>query len=85
MPTATAGKHLLELELLERMAFTLFSRSSLWVQRVGNLPALLRPGPRRQGICLMTDSEARKWLYFFASFLMSFLFLLSFLSASTSM
>jgi len=50
-----------------------------------NLPALLRPGPRRRGICLMTDSEAKKAWYFFASFLTSFLFLLSFFRDSTSM
>ena len=34
-----------------------------------------RPGPKRRGICLMRDSEARKASYFFASFLTSFLFL----------
>jgi hypothetical protein len=53
----------------------------LCVHSVGNLPALFRPGPRRRGICLITDSEARNWLYFFASFLISFLFLFSFLRA----
>ena len=36
-----------------------------------------RPGPRRRGICLMRASEARKASYFLASFLTSFLFLLS--------
>jgi len=38
---------------------------------------LERPGPRRRGICLIRVSEARKASYFFASFLTSFLFLLS--------
>ena len=38
---------------------------------------LERPGPSRRGICLMRASEARKASYFFASFLTSFLFLLS--------
>lgn len=27
---------------------------------LGNFPALLRPGPSRRGICLITASEARK-------------------------
>ena len=35
--------------------------------RVGNLPALLRPGPSRRGICLMTESDARNAEYFFAA------------------
>ena len=34
-----------------------------------------RPGPKRRGICLMRDSEARKASYFLASFLTNFLFL----------
>jgi hypothetical protein len=38
---------------------------------------LERPGPRRRGICLMSASDARKASYFLASFLTSFLFLLS--------
>ncbi len=33
----------------------------------GNLPALLRPGPSRRGICLMTASEARKAWYDWAA------------------
>lgn len=33
----------------------------------GNLPALLRPGPRIRGICLIRDSEARKASYFLAA------------------
>merc|ERR1712121_452124 len=61
---------------------TLSSILSLWVRRAGNLPALLRPGPSRRGICLMRDSEARKASYFLANFLTSFLFLLSFLRSS---
>merc|ERR1711973_247495 len=35
---------------------------SLWVRRAGNLPALFSPGPKRRGICLIKDSEARKAL-----------------------
>lgn len=38
---------------------------------------LERPGPSKRGICLMRVSEARKASYFLASFLTSFLFLLS--------
>ena len=30
---------------------------------VGNLPALVRAGPNRRGICLIRESEARKALY----------------------
>ena len=41
-----------------------------------------RPGPRRRGICLMRASEAKKASYFLASFLTSFLFLLSLDSSS---
>lgn len=48
------------------------------------LPALLRPGPKRRGICLITASDARKAWYFFASFFTSFLFLFSFFKPSTS-
>ena len=36
---------------------------SLWVRRVGNFPALLRPGPNNLGICLIKLSEARKASY----------------------
>ena len=46
---------------------------------------LERPGPRRRGICLMRASEARNASYFLASFLTSFLFLLSFFKSSTDM
>jgi len=49
-----------------------------------NLPALLRPGPKRRGICLMTDSDAKKAWYCLESFLTNFLFLFSFFNASTS-
>uniref|UniRef100_A0A7C9D7E9 Uncharacterized protein n=1 Tax=Opuntia streptacantha TaxID=393608 RepID=A0A7C9D7E9_OPUST len=66
------------------VSFTLFSRGSWWVTSVGNLPALLRPGPSKRGICLITASDARKAWYFLASFLTSFLFLFSFFNASTS-
>lgn len=33
--------------------------STVLVMGAGNLPALLRPGPSRRGICLMTESEAK--------------------------
>lgn len=46
---------------------TLASMLSLWVMRVGNLPALFKPGPSNLGICLMTDSDARKAAYFLAA------------------
>jgi hypothetical protein len=38
---------------------------------------LERPGPSKRGICLIKASEAKKASYFLASFLTSFLFLLS--------
>ncbi len=44
-----------------------------------------KPGPRRRGICFIKESEARKASYLRASFLMSFLFLLSFLRSSEDM
>jgi hypothetical protein len=56
----------------------LAARSSLCETGVGNFPALERPGPRRRGICLMRASDETKASYLRASFLMSFLFLLSF-------
>merc|ERR1719259_80214 len=57
---------------------SIFSLSLSWgVTMLGNLPALLRPGPSRRGICLIKLSEARKALYFFASFLSLFIFLRS--------
>lgn len=46
---------------------TLATMFSLCVSREGNLPALLRPGPRIRGICLIRDSEARKASYFLAA------------------
>src|SRR5271154_1502552 len=64
---------------------TLALRSSAWEMGVGNLPALERPGPRRRGICLMSVSEATKASYLRASFLISFLFLLSFFRSSADM
>merc|ERR1719469_318342 len=57
--------------------------SSLLERSVGNFPALVRPGPKSLGICLIILSEARKKSYFFASFFTSFLFLLSFFRSST--
>ncbi len=61
------------------------SSDSWWLTRVGNFPALFKPGPNNQGICLMTDSDARKEWYFLASFFTSFLFLFIFFKLSTSM
>jgi len=61
------------------------SSDSWWLTRVGNFPALFKPGPNNRGICLMTDSDARKEWYFLASFFTSFLFLFIFFKLSTSM
>lgn len=44
-----------------------------------------RPGPKSRGICLIKVSEATKASYFRASFLISFLFLLSFFKSSEDM
>jgi len=33
---------------------------SEWVTTEGNLPALFRPGPKIRGICLISDSDAKK-------------------------
>ncbi|GIL90881.1 hypothetical protein Vretimale_17154 [Volvox reticuliferus] len=44
--------------MLHLVSFTISSRFLLI--GAGNLPALLRPGPRRRGIILMTESDARK-------------------------
>merc|ERR1712158_61274 len=71
--------------MVDLRSMTFASMLSLWVRRAGNLPALLSPGPNRRGICLIKDSEARKASYFLASFLTSFLFLLSFLRSSALM
>ena len=49
-----------------------------------NIP-IERPGTSRRGICLMRASDARKALYYLASFLTSFLFLLSFCKSSTDL
>src|SRR5689334_15589916 len=46
---------------------------------------LERAGPRRRGTCLITVSEATKASYLRASFLISFLFLLSFFRSSADM
>lgn len=50
-----------------RLQRTLSSSLSLWDTSVGNFPALLRPGPRRRGICLITASDAKKAAYFLAA------------------
>lgn len=39
---------------------------SWWVRSRGNLPALFKPGPNRRGICLISDSLAKKASYFLA-------------------
>ena len=64
---------------------TLCIMFSEWVRRVGNLPALERPGPSNLGICLMSDSDAMNASYDLASFLTSFLSLFSFFRSSTAM
>ena len=86
-PTATARHSTFFIWnlIVDFTSSTLATMFSLWVSKEGNLPALFRPGPRIQGICLIRDSEAKKASYFLASFLTSFLFLLSFFSASMSM
>merc|ERR1719203_245300 len=53
--------------------------------KVGNLPALVKPGPKRRGICLIMLSLAVKKSYLLASFFTNFLFLLSFFKSSTLM
>ena len=40
---------------------------SLCVNIVGNLPALLSPGPTMRGICLINESDARNASYFLAT------------------
>ena len=63
----------------------LASISSAWVNKLGNFPALFKPGPNKRGICLMRDSEAMKASYFLANFLTFFLSLLSFFKSSALM
>merc|ERR1712010_449211 len=58
---------------------------SPWVSRVGNFPALFKPGPKSLGICLIKDSEARKASYFLANFLTSFFCLFNFFKSSALM
>eukprot|EP00983_Pelagomonas_calceolata_P009497 307335-Pelagomonas_calceolata.AAC.2 len=41
--------------------------STVLLMGEGNLPALFRPGPSRRGICLMTESLARKAWYDWAA------------------
>merc|ERR1712157_267356 len=71
--------------IVERTSSIFSCMSSDEERSVGNFPALVRPGPRRRGICLIMLSDARKKSYFLASFLTSFLFLLSFFKSSTDM
>jgi len=75
-PTATARhKTFLSWNLtVDLTSLILVAISSAWVRRVGNLPTLLRPGPKSFGTCLRMDSEARKASYFLESFLIPFLF-----------
>ena len=49
-------------------SFTLCTMLSVWGSRVGNLPALLKPGPSSLGICLIRLSDARKASYFLARY-----------------
>jgi len=53
----------------------LASKSSVGETTEGNLPARLRPGPKRRGIFLINLAEAKKASYLPASFLTNFLFL----------
>merc|ERR1719191_146226 len=66
-----------------RISATFLSKSSLCWHIVGNLPALFRPGPSNLGICGIRTCEAKKASKDCASFLTSFLFLLSFFKSST--
>jgi len=47
-------------------------------KRVGNFPALFKPGPNIRGIVFINDSDARKKSYFFANFLMIFFWFIEF-------
>ena len=69
-----------------RGEFTSYCLVSILIvsRQLDNMP-LERPGPKRRGICLMRVSDAMKASYFRASFLISFLFLLSFLRSSLDM
>merc|ERR1719334_1296046 len=64
-PTATARHNTFFIWnlMVPRTSSILLGMGSLWVSRVGNLPALFRPGPRILGICLISDSDARKASY----------------------
>merc|ERR1719486_639151 len=55
---------------------------SFLVTGAGNIPILLRTGPRTAGIFLTRASVAKRTEYFLAQFLMSFLSLLNFLRNS---
>lgn len=47
--------------LMVALTSSIFCVMDSWCdRRPGNLPALFRPGPRRRGICLIRDSDARK-------------------------
>merc|ERR1740129_1263719 len=71
--------------MVDFRSVTFASKLSLWVTKEGNLPALLSPGPKSLGICLIKVSEARKASYFLASFFTFFLSLFSFLRSSADM
>merc|ERR1712194_261411 len=64
---------------------TLEPTSSLAFRTVGNLPALLRPGPNRRGILRMRVAEAMNAWNSWANFFTSFLFLLSFCKSATDL
>jgi len=69
--------------LMVALTMSIFScRMSLSAKAEGNLPARVSPGPRTRGICLIRMSEARKASYFWANFLINFLFLLNFFKSS---
>lgn len=57
-PTATARHSTFFIWnlMVDLTSLALATMFSLCVSKEGNLPALLRPGPRIQGICLIRDS-----------------------------
>ena len=68
----------------EFTSYIRLAQGSRVVIEAGDLP-LERPGPKRRGICLIRVSEETKASYLRASFLISFLFLLSFFKSSADM
>ena len=84
LPTATFKLvTFLSYHLTEPLTSSIFlAIGSFLVTGAGNIPILLRTGPRTVGIFLTRESVANKQLYFLAHFLMSFLSLLNFLRKS---